>query len=845
MKYFVLTLFLIISSIAVNGQTVIKGKVTDARTKQPIQFVSIAFNGSTTGTTTDVDGKYTLRTSKPYNQLKVSFIGYKQVIRTVNPGSAQTIDFQLQEEDKTLNEVTIKAGKKERYTNKNNPAVELIRKVIESRDKNRVQAYDYAEYEKYEKLQFSLSNISGSISNNRFLRNYKFLLDNRDSVTVPGKSLMPIYLNERLTQNYYRKNPETSKEIVEGEKKVDLGNLLDGDGFNDMLNRLYSEVDIYSNNIFLMTNQFLSPIANDAPAFYKYFITDTVTDGNTKLVELSFIPRSDADMLFEGELYVTLDGNYAVQKAKLSINHNINLNWVRDMYVNQDFEKNEQGKYNLIKTDVKADFGVTKNGKAGIFGERVISYRNYVINKPRPDTTYEGPTEVVPNGSDNKSEQFWTINRGRDTLTKAESRVYKNIDTLQTIPSFRRTVDIVTLLFAGYKSFGPFEVGPANTFYSYNPIEGFRLRFGGRTTPELNKRYYFETYAAYGFTDRRWKYFLSATYSLNFKSIYKFPQDYIRASVQQETKIPGADLQFVQEDNVFLSFKRGVNDKYLYNNYYRFDYVHELESHFSYELGYKYWKQSPAGSLYFLTQADGGGLINAPNLTTSEVSLKLRYAPNEKFVQGKIYRYSLPNKYPVFHLDFTEGIKGLAGGQYNYQNVHAGVEKRVYLSQFGYTDVSLEGGYIFGQAPFPLLTIHKANQTYSYQPDSYNLVNFMEFVSDHYASVNIDHCFNGFFFNKIPLFKRLKWRECVTFKALYGGVRDENNPALHSSLFQFPVDQYGPITYALGRTPYTEGSVGISNIFKFFRVDLVERFNYLDNPNTVRFGIRTRAVFDF
>ena len=227
------------------------------------------------------------------------------------------------------------------------------------------------------------------------------------------------------------------------------------------------------------------------------------------------------------------------------------------------------------------------------------------------------------------------------------------------------------------------------------------------------------------------------------------------------------------------------------------------------------------------------------------MSLKLRYAPNEKFVQGKIYRYSLPNKYPVFHLDFTEGIKGLAGGQYNYQNVHAGVEKRVYLSQFGYTDVSLEGGYIFGQAPFPLLTIHKANQTYSYQPDSYNLMNFMEFVSDHYASVNIDHCFNGFFFNKIPLFKRLKWRECVTFKALYGGVRDENNPALHPSLFQFPVDQYGPITYALGRTPYTEGSVGISNIFKFFRVDLVERFNYLDNPNTVRFGIRTRAVFDF
>jgi hypothetical protein len=213
-------------------------------------------------------------------------------------------------------------------------------------------------------------------------------------------------------------------------------------------------------------------------------------------------------------------------------------------------------------------------------------------------------------------------------------------------------------------------------------------------------------------------------------------------------------------------------------------------------------------------------------------------------LQGKVYRYVIPSPNPIFNISYTAGVKAL-GGQYNYQNLQVHAEKRFMLSQLGYTDVSVDGGYIFGQAPFPLLNIHRANQTYSYQPDSYNLMNFLEFVSDHSASINIDHCFNGFFFNKIPLLRKLKWRECVTFKAIYGGVRDENNPALQRSLFQYPVDASGPITYALNGAPYTEGSVGISNILKFFRVDLVERFNYLDHPNTVRFGIRTRAVFDF
>ena len=844
LKIFVLTAFLFASIASFAQITKVSGVVIDAKTKQTLPYVTIGSDDGSIGVTSGEDGKYELQSDKPFSKIIVSYVGYQQAELSVTPGQEQVLNIRLVPVSRQLSEVVIKSGKKTRYRNKDNPAVELIRQVIEHREQNRAESYPYVQYKEYDKMMFSLLNVSPTLSDKKFFRKYKFLLDNRDSTTVPGKTILPIYLDEKLSQYYYRKKPEKDKNILLGEKGVNFGSYIDNEGLGQYFKHMYYKVDIYDNNIFLMTNEFLSPICNSAPAFYKFFITDTVTVDNIKVVELSFTPRNTTDMLFEGKIYITLDGNYAVQRAALAVNKNININFVKSLHVDQDFEQNPDKRYHLSKSNTIVDFSFNKNGKGGLLGIRTITYKDYQVNKALPDTTYDGPAQVVSEEAKSRSNDYWKQNR-LDTLTKAESKVYHNIDTLKTIPSYRRTMDIFTLVFAGYKSFGPFEVGPANAFYSFNPVEGLRLRFGGRTTPELSKRYYFETYAAYGFKDERWKYFLSATYSLNDKSIYRFPQDYIRASFQRDTKIPGAQLQFVQEDNFLLSFKRGNNDKYLYNDFYRFDYVHEYESHFSYSLGFKKWTQAPAGSLYFINQVNNvQNVVNS--LTTTEATLNLRYAPNEQFYQGKIYRVDIPNKYPIFSLDFTAGLKNVLGGEYNYQNLHLQINKRFYLSQLGYADAQFEGGHIFGQLPYPLLTIPHANQTYAYQPNAYNLMNFLEFVNDHFESVAIDQHFYGFFFNKIPLLKRLKLREVVSFKALWGGVYDQNNPSLHPSLYQLPVASNGqPITYIMGKVPYMEGSVGIENIFKFFRVDLVERFNYLDHPDVTKFGIRVRGDFNF
>ncbi|HTD98313.1 MAG TPA: DUF5686 family protein [Mucilaginibacter sp.] len=843
-KIFVLTLFLFSSSIAFAQITKVSGTVTDAKTKQTLPFVSVSFVKSTIGVSSDDQGTYALESATPYSQIKVSYVGYKPLILTITPGKEQVLNIRLFTEDQQLNEVVIKSGKKARYRNKDNPAVELIRQVIAHKDENRPESYSYVQYKEYDKMQFSLSNVSPTLSDRKFFRKYKFLLDNRDSTLVPGKSLLPIYLNEKLSNNYYRKNPEKKKTVVLGEKSVNFGTFIDNEGLTQYFKHLYYEVDIYSNNIFLVSVQFLSPISNSAPTFYKFFITDTVVVNNTKVVELSFTPRNTTDQLFEGKIYVTLDGHYAVQKAVLTINKNINLNFVKTMNVNLEFEQNPDQRYHLSKSTMLADFGLNKKKKGGFIGIRTITFKDYQVNKALSDTTYDGPALVELGDFKDHNNAYWSQNR-LDTLTTAESKVYHNIDTLKTIPSYRRTMDIISLVLAGYKSFGPFEVGPANSFYSFNPVEGLRLRFGGRTTPELSKRYYFETYAAYGFKDEKWKGFLSATYSLNDKSIYKFPQNYIRASFQRDTKIPGAALQFVQEDNFLLSFKRGENDKYLYNDFYRLDYVHEYENHLSYNFGAKKWTQSPAGSLYFINEVNGLQ-HNITELTTTEITGGIRYAPHEQFYQGKIYRIPILGKYPVIALDFTMGLKNVLGGEYNYKTLHFRLDKHFYFSQLGYADFTFEASNIFGQVPYPLLTIPHANQTYAYQVGAYNLMNFLEFANDHYESINIDQHFNGFFFNKIPLLKKLKWREVVSFKALWGGVRDENNPAFHPSLYQFPVDGQGkPITYIMTSTPYTEGSVGIENIFKFFRVDLVRRFTYLDHSDIAKMGVRVRADFNF
>lgn len=823
----------------------IRGRIIDKDSKEPVSFATVAVVGGTQKTYSDDNGGFNLAIPNSDVKVRVSYVGYVDQLLDLT-GTKTNFEVLLDPENR-IDEVVVKRPKL-KYSNKNNPAVELIRQVIAHRDENRMSGQEFVEYEQYEKISLGLSNLSPKFVNKKIFKNYQFLFQQDDSSTLKTY-VLPAFIEEKVSKVYFRNDPKKTKQYILAEQKAEFDpKFVDNDGLSSYFNKLYDKVDIYDSNISLLTNQFLSPIANAAPTFYRFYITDTIKSAEPWLAELSFFPRNKSDFLFQGKLYVTLDGQYAVQGAKMKVSDDINLNFVRDLNIELAFEKDNMNRYYLSKSSLGIDFALTDKGK-GIRGNRMVYYKDYINGKQQPDSIYAGDEIVrVPAAPQTEAvrQSYWATLR-QEPLSIAEQNIYKNIDSLQLMSSFRRVMDIGALLLSGYKQAGPVEIGPVNTFYSYNPVEGLRLRVGGRTTESLSKRFYAEAYTAYGFNDKKWKYFLSGTYSLNNKSVYKFPQHYIRVSAQHDTKIPGQNLEFIQEDNVLLSFKRGENESYLYNDIYRMEYKAEFSNHFSVNAGISKWRQQPAGVIRYQMRPEQGEPFLIDELNTTEISVGLRWAPKEQYYQGKLYRTPIFNKYPIFTVNYTAGVKGLLDGEYDYHNFSASAFKRFYLSQLGYADVTLDGSYILGDnIPYPLLTIHRANQTYAYQLQSYNLMNFMEFISDRHAALNLQYYMNGFILNKLPLIKRLQLREVFSFKALYGGLRNENNPTYNNNVYAWQTNSDGDISsFTFGSEPYMEASVGLSNIFKILRVDLVKRLNYLDQPNVSQWGVRARIKFDF
>lgn len=840
--YLFIALFTSLNSFSqISEKTVIEGLVVDAKTGLPIPGANAFLENTTIGTITDTYGKYRIETLTPTNKILFSFIGYQAESRDLSKSKVQTINVSLKLSVITLDEVNVRS-RRESYRNKNNQAVELIEKVIDKKDANRKEKYDYLEYKQYEKVQFALSNVSEKFRQGNMFGKFGFVFDNLDTTKRIGNTVLPLYIKESLSDHYYRKNPEATKEIIRAEKTTDLDEYLDNKGVSAYFSYLYQNINIYDNEILFLTNKFLSPVAKTAPSFYRYYIMDTLPVNNIKCIKLFFEPRNKADFLFHGNLYITMDGNYAIRKIDLGVNKNINIDWVREISITQDFDQFGLKDWLLSKEEISIDFGILKNSM-GLFGQRSISYKEYKINEPVNNIILKGPEKIERLEKSAINSGFEESNRFIP-LTKSERGIYTTIDSLKKIPAFNRRMNLITLLTTGFLNLGKIEIGPDESFYSFNTVEGSRFRFGGRTTPDFSKKITVDGYVAYGLTDKILKYYGGITYSLTPRTIYQFPVKSIKVSYQNDTKVPGQELQFTQSDNLLLSLKRGKADHLFLNKTIKAEYFNEFENHFSYLVGYSFTRQSPEGDIHFNTDNYLSFTNDIDAINISELYLNLRYAPNESFYQGKLYRDPMSSRYPVIQLNIAGGSKSINNG-FNYLRLQLNISKRYYFSFLGYTDIAFEAGKIFGKVPYPLLFIHRANQTYSYQENSYNLMNFLEFVSDQYVSLNIEHCFNGFILNEVPLLKKLKLRELVTCKVLYGGINKINNPDYQTDLFKFPVDNNGvPLTYTFAKQPYIEAGIGISNILKVLRIDLIKRFTYLNHPNVSSLGIRMQIRLD-
>jgi hypothetical protein len=827
-KYLLCCACLFISVCCFAQRTTVSGKVLDAESGQPVSRVSITFTNTHTGTSTDSLGRFKLSVSGSFLHITISAIGYQTLEKAIAPGTTNEVQIKLAKSLTVLKEVSVR-GHSKPYRNKGNPAVELIRRIIANKDSNRAQSSAYLQYDQYERVGLTMFSIPPVLLNTLF-KSYRFMID-----TINGKTSADVYLSEKRYKYYTRRDPEKSIQILEAQKESNIIKFIDTAGVNMYINRLYGNtIDIYENNIYVINRQFLSPIADHSPDFYKFFITDTIRTGKDSLVELSFVPRNKGDILFEGHLLVTLDGRYAVTYCELNVNGQININFLRTVNIGLNFQKQPNGRYFLTKSDVKADFGILKNKGFGVAGERAVYYSNYVVDTPKDPAFYKGKSEQVLTDL-NRPDSTWQQQRP-DTLPKKQLLFYQNVAKLEKMKSFKTATWLAATLTSGYADAGVFQFN-LNNIFAFSSLEGSRFAIGGRTTPQFNKTIYFEGYIAYGTKDNKFKDNANIYYSFNKTPFYRFPNNYLKLSQQYDISQPGSNFSSGNFRSPLSSFQSGTNSYYFYAQTYKVDYMKEFDNHFSFDIGFNRRDQQATGALSYTMNDAQHTSVN--RIVTSVAVLSLRYAPHEQLYQTANDRLVVHNRYPIYTLQVNQGLNGVLNGSFRFTSFTASIVKRLFMSQLGYADITLLGNQTIGKLPFPLLNIAPANQSIIYDPNAYNLMHYLEFVSDHYVGFNYTQSFKGFFLNKVPLIKHLKWREYLSFKALYGGLRAENDPKKSAGLYDFPAAAAGATgTYALGNSPYAEGGVGIGNIFKVLRIDGIRRFNYLSNPGASKYGVK-------
>ncbi len=823
MRQLILFIFLVLySAVGIGQKTIVSGRVTDAKTKEPIAYAPVYFVGTKSGVNTDLDGNYRIETYYSSDTLRCAAMGYRMQSKTIKQGTSTVYNFEM-EFGSSMQEIVVKADDE-------NPAIALMKKVIANKKINNREKLDAYEYEAYNKVEFDLNNITEAIGDKKILKPFEFIFEGID--TTQEKPYLPVFMTESLSDFYYRRSPKISKEMVKATRVSGVEN----QSVNQFLGDMYQNVNIYDNEIIAFNKSFTSPISTYALGFYNYDILDSAFIDGKWCFKVDFFPKRKQELLFSGQMWVH-DTTYAVRMVDATITEDANINWIKGFTVHQEYDEVENEVWMLVKDQLIIEFNLSEK-KMGVYGRKNSSYKNFVINKPRENEFYSGYTDIVVDPeSSNKDDAYWNTHR-HSALTDKEKRIYNMADTLKTLPQFKTVVDIINLFVNGYKVVGNFEFGPYYTFYSFNPIEGNRLRLGGRTSNAFSTRLMLEGYLAYGFRDERFKYGAGALYIFN-----KSPRMAIGVNAKRDMEQLGQGAGAFRQDNILSSlFRRNPANKLTdvtdLTAYFEREWLYGLSN----KLIFNHRILKPAGDRYTYTRflPITQSFVPENALVSTEISLYTRFAFKEKFVYGEFERISLGTNYPEIEFSYSIALPGVMSAEYKYQRLQFQVRDKLRFGPFGYVNMTLQGGKIFGNLPYPMLQMHQGNETFFYDEASYNTMNFFEFVSDEWASLWASYHAEGLLFNKMPLFRKLKWREVVSAKALVGNYDLKNDLLLSRD---FNSDGIADI-YTL-RQPYVEAAVGVENIFKILRVDALWRLSYLDNPNIVKFGFRAKLQFEF
>jgi hypothetical protein len=818
--------FFLLFTTTLFAQSKVGGKVVD-EFNEPIAFANVFFKNSIEGVITDENGNFYFEGKKDYEILVVSFVGFETKEIKLKPGLNKNLLVKLSE-GTTLKEVVVYTGK---TSKKNNPALDILRKIWERKRKNGLHMFKQYKYDKYEKVEFDMNTLDSAFMNSKIFKGMEFIFDNVDTSRITGKTYLPIFINESVSEVYGDNVIKKEKEILKATKNSGFGN---GDGVNTFIKDLYANYDIYDNYLKFFDKDFVSPLSRTGINVYNYVLNDSSYIDNKWCYHIVYYPRRKNELTFKGSFWVN-DSTFAIKKINLEASKSANINWVKEIYIEQEFDVLNDSVFLLKRDHMMSDFSFSKKEESkGVYGKRTTVVKNHEFDIPKEDKFYKEEVNFYDNSVFNKPDDYWEKNRFEE-LNENESGIYKMLDTLETVPRFKRIYNLATILGSGYIQYGNFDFGPIFSTFGYNDVEGQRLRIGGRTYFGPNDKWRIQGYTAYGFKDNKFKYGISGKWMVNTKNR-------LILSIGNRRDVEQMGVSLTTSNDVlgrsFASssfFASGVNDKLTSINLTNIGAEIEFVKNFTFKTNLSYRTLVSASNTFSLDYFTDESLTTIKSdVKQSEVNLQLDYTPGRKTVGYGVDRLEVDNNYARVFLSYSQGFKGVLDSDFDYQKLQFYYRQPVLVGGFGRLFTTFETGKIFNEVPLGLMGVVPGNQSYFIIENTYNLLDWYEFVADEYASLHFEHHFNGKLFSRIPYFRKLNLREIIGIKGVYGRVSDENRLINASGL-----------NYVAPEDLYWEYHAGIGNIFKVLRIDFAWRGSYLDMPNANKFAVKAAFGFYF
>ena len=818
--------------------TQITGLVRDTLTREGIPYASITLVGTSEGTMATDRGGFTINSRARFSKLRVTAMGYQPKEVEVKTGQGSVLLIDLVATGVELDEVVVHKGK-EKYSKKNNPAVEMIKKLRARRDDNDPRRMPHYGYTQYERMMLGFANLDDLMKRPE---EQQWIDQYADTSLLTGRRILPISIKETVARDYFSRDPEAHKHLILGAKSAGIDERIDQENIKKVLDDFMGEIDIFQNDVTLLTNRFVSPLSRIAVDFYKFYLNDTVMVDGERCAVLSFVPFTPQTFGFLGRLYVSLeDTTMFIKRVSMGVPYDINLNYVERMSIVQDFERAPNGSWLKMRDNVEVSFKLMP-GVPEAFARRETAYRDHNFLRPEGGVFNFKGEQSTESGAAYMPDEFWQEYRPAEVRTTTAT-MRSLMQRLRGSKLFYWAEQVVIVMVNGYlptARVSKFDIGPLNTTVSGNSLEGLRLRLGGMTNVNLSRYLFARGYVAYGFRDKKFKYMGSLEYSFVPKKSLdqEFPIHSLRLTHRYDVDKLAQHYLYTNQDNMFLTLRRHKDVRMQYLRTTRFEYRREWYNHFSIALGIEHNVHEATQYVPFV---DAHGTARQ-RYTQAGFTAQLRFAPGETFYQTRSYRIPINMDAPIMTLTQTYMPKGFMGSLHEINKTELGLQKRFWFSAFGYADVILRGEKVWSQVAYPDLLMPNVNLSYTIQPESYALMKPMEFINDQALSWDLTYWGNGILMNRLPLIKRLRLREVLTLRGIWGSLSDKNNPAADDAVFLFPADA---LCQPMGDKPYMEAGVGLDNIFTILRVDYVWRLTYRDHAGTDRHGIRIQLHFNF